>query len=222
MRHIVLDTETTGLSPEAGHRVVEIGCVEIENLIPTGRTFHCYINPERDMPLEAFRVHGLSEAFLKEHRPFRHIANDFLTFIEDLPLIIHNAKFDMKFLNHELKGSGHNSILFDRAIDTVLLAKQKFPGSLVNLDALCKRFSIDTTKRIKHGALLDAELLADVYLHLMGGRQQGLSFALEENKQTYVSKTFPRRQAHKPTLDEEKAHHTFMQKFKAALWDKKN
>ena len=177
MREIVLDTETTGLDPAAGHRVVEIGCVELFNHVPTGQTFHTYLNPERDMPSEAFAVHGLSEDFLGGQPLFGHIAEAFLAFLGDSPLIIHNADFDMKFLNAELRSAGLPVLPSGRATDTVAMARRRFPGSPASLDALCRRFEIDNTNRAKHGALLDAELLAQVYLELIGGREPGLALA---------------------------------------------
>jgi DNA polymerase-3 subunit epsilon len=179
MREIALDTETTGLNPKSGHRVVEIGCVEMVNYVATGEVFHVYVNPERDMPQEAFSVHGLSEEFLKKHPVFSDVVEDFLTFIGDSPLVIHNAQFDMGFLNAELERAGRPQLDMERAIDTVKMARQKFPGAQANLDALCKRFGIDNSNRELHGALLDARLLADVYLELKGGRQTG--FGLDVN-----------------------------------------
>lgn len=174
MRQIILDTETTGLSPEEGHRLVELGCLEVVNHVPTGNFFHRYINPERDMPEGAFRVHGLSAEFLSDKPKFAEVAPEFLAFIGDDELVIHNASFDMAFLNHELKRAGHAPLVFGRAIDTLSIARKRFPGAQNSLDALCKRFNIDNSGRVKHGALLDAELLAEVYLELMGGRQPTL------------------------------------------------
>ena len=174
MREIVLDTETTGLSPQDGHRLVEIGCLELVNHVATGNTFHTYIDPERDMPDGAFQVHGLSTEFLCGKPKFADIADDFLRFIGDDPLVIHNANFDMGFINWELKASGRPALPMSRAIDTLDMARKKFPGAQNNLDALCRRFNVDNSGRTKHGALLDSELLAEVYLELMGGRQPGL------------------------------------------------
>ena len=170
MREIILDTETTGLDPKSGDRLVEIGCVELDNHLPTGRTYHQYVNPERDMPDEAFRVHGLSVAFLAKHPVFADIADAFLEFIGDADLVIHNASFDLGFINAELQRLGRASVENRRAIDTVQIARGKYPGAQASLDALCRRFEIDLSARTKHGALLDAELLADVYLELVGGR----------------------------------------------------
>lgn len=174
MREIVLDTETTGLSPQDGHRLVEIGCLELFNHVATGKFFHAYIDPERDMPDGAFQVHGLSTEFLRGKPKFAEVADEFLAFIGDDPLVIHNAGFDMNFINWELKASGRPALPMARAIDTLDIARKKFPGAQNSLDALCRRFNVDNSGRTKHGALLDSELLAEVYLELMGGRQPGL------------------------------------------------
>ena len=174
MREVILDTETTGLDPAAGDRIVEIGAVELLNHLPSGRTFHVYINPERDMPKEAEAVHGLSAAFLSDKPVFAMIAQDFLEFIGDATLVIHNASFDVSFLNAELGFLGHASIPPERVVDTLHIARQKHPGSANSLDALCRRYGIDNSKRTKHGALLDSELLADDNLELNGGRQRAL------------------------------------------------
>jgi DNA polymerase III subunit epsilon len=177
MREIVLDTETTGLKPVDGHRVVELGCVELLNRIPTGATFHVYLNPERDMPAEAFAVHGLSADFLKDKPRFAEVADDFLSFIGDSPLVAHNASFDHAFICHELKRVARPEIPPDRVVDTLMLARRKFSAGSYSLDALCSRFGIDNSRRTKHGALLDAEILAEVYLELIGGRQAQLGLA---------------------------------------------
>lgn len=178
MREIVLDTETTGLDPNQGHRLVELGCVELLNRIPTGQTFHVYVNPERDMPMEAFNVHGLSAEFLSGHRKFADIVDDFLAFIgDDTPLVIHNAEFDHKFLCAELKLVKRTLIARERLVDTLALARRKHSAGPYNLDALCGRYGIDNSRRTKHGALLDAEILAEVYLELLGGRQASLGLA---------------------------------------------
>ena len=176
MREIILDTETTGLDPAQGHRVIEIGCVELLNAIPTGETFHVYIDPERDIPEEAFRVHGLSAEFLAGKPVFAKIADDFLKFAADAKIIAHNAEFDMRFLNAELATLGLEPIAQERVLDTLSLARRKFPGAANSLDALCVRYGIDTSRRTKHGALLDAEILAEVYAELTGGRQALLVF----------------------------------------------
>lgn len=190
MREIVLDTETTGLDPETGDRIVEIGAVELLNHVPTGRTFHAYLNPQRAMPLEAFEVHGLGADLLDEPRPagpsqitlrdkplFADVASEFLTFVADARLVIHNAEFDMRFLNAELRWAGRSPLAADRAVDTIAIVRRRFPGAPASLDALCRRFGIDNAARKLHGALLDSEILADVYLELIGGRQPGLAFA---------------------------------------------
>ncbi|MCR8724477.1 DNA polymerase III subunit epsilon [Frigidibacter sp. ROC022] len=174
MREVVLDTETTGFDPETGDRIVEIGAIELMNHMPTGRTYHQYINPERSMPQSAFEVHGLGGDFLRDKPVFKAIAQAFLDFVGDAKLVIHNAAFDMKFLAHELRQAGFAPLPMEQSIDTVAIARQKFPGSPASLDALCRRFGIDNSSREKHGALLDSELLAEVYLELIGGRQPGL------------------------------------------------
>jgi DNA polymerase III subunit epsilon len=177
MREIVLDTETTGLDPADGHRIVEIGAVELFNHMPTGRTYHQYINPARTMPKEAFDVHGLSDAFLADKPAFAQVAAAFLDFVATDILVIHNAAFDMKFLNSELQRAGLATLPMSRALDTVQIARGKYPGSPASLDALCRRFGIDNSMREKHGALLDSEILAEVYLELIGGRQPGLTLS---------------------------------------------
>ena len=174
MREIVLDTETTGLDPFQGHRLVEIGCVELFNRIPTGTTFHRYVNPQRDMPAEAFAVHGLSIEFLKDKPCFAEVAEELIAFIGDAPLIIHNAAFDLAFLNAELERCGKVLIARDRLVDTLLLARRKHPAGPNSLDQLCARYAIDNSRRTKHGALLDAEILAEVYIELIGARQAQL------------------------------------------------
>ncbi len=176
MREICLDIETTGLNPSEGHKIVEIACVEIINKVRSGRVFHTYINPRRDMPAEAFAIHGISTEFLQDKPIFDHIVHKFLDFIKDAKLVIHNAAFDTKFLNYELSALGLETIKKENLIDTLVIARNKFPGSPNSLDALCKRFAIDLSKREKHGALLDTELLVDVYVELTGGIQTGLSF----------------------------------------------
>ena len=177
MREIVLDTETTGLKPADGHRVVELGCVELLNRIPTGATFHVYLNPDRDMPAEAFAVHGLSSDFLKDKPRFAEVADDFIAFIADAPIVAHNASFDHGFLCHELKLISRPGIPFERVVDTLMLARRKHAAGPYSLDALCARYGIDNSRRTKHGALLDAEILAEVYLELIGGRQATLGLA---------------------------------------------
>jgi DNA polymerase-3 subunit epsilon len=175
MREIVLDTETTGLDPAKGHKIIEIGCVELLNSIPTGQTFHVYLDPERDIPEEAFRVHGISAEFLAGKPTFAAISGDFLKFVEGTKIIAHNAEFDLRFINAELALVGIPAIEPSLVVDTLALARRKFPGSANSLDALCQRFGIDVSRRTRHGALLDAELLAEVYAELLGGRQATLS-----------------------------------------------
>jgi DNA polymerase-3 subunit epsilon len=223
MREIVLDTETTGLDPTAGHRVVEVACLELVNHVPTGRNYQSYLNPERDMPMSAFEVHGLSDAFLADKPRFAEIADKLLEFIGDAPLVIHNARFDIGFLNAELDRLGRAPIDGGRAVDTVLLARQKFPGAQVSLDALCRRFEIDNSARTKHGALLDAELLAEVYLELIGGRQPtlGLAAGAAESIQLRVAAAQrPVRPARPfaPTAEELAAHEAFLAKLKEPIW----
>jgi len=180
MREIVLDTETTGMDPNDGHRIIEIGCVELDNFIPTGNTLQIYINPERDIPAEATAVHGITEEFVKDKPTFLEIYSEFTEFVKGAKLVIHNAEFDMKFINHHLQQVGHPAIGWNMVTDTLAMARKKFPGSPANLDALCRRFDIDNTERTYHGALLDSELLAEVYLELLGGRQHGLGLATEK------------------------------------------
>ena len=228
MREIVFDTETTGLDPFQGDRIVEIGCVELINHVPTGNVYHQYINPERSMSDEVVAVHGLTEEFLSDKPTFREIADDFLAFIgSDSTLIAHNAPFDMKFLNAELSWVGKDTLSFDRVIDTVVLAKKRFPGSRVNLNELCKKFHIDNSARTFHGALLDSELLAEVYLELIGGRQPGLvlerkSEQKKERKTLVDVKTLAKEYREPrsfPASAEEIEQHTeFIAKIKNNLW----
>jgi DNA polymerase III subunit epsilon len=222
MREVVLDTETTGLTPKTGHRIVEIGCLELVNLVPTGNVYHVYINPERDMPEEAFNVHGLSESFLRDKQKFEEIAEDFLEFVDGAQLVIHNAEFDMGFLNAELKRM-HRAELGNVTVDTVRMARQKFPGAHANLDALCRRFGIDNSAREKHGALLDAELLAEVYLELTGGRQPGLLLSEDDKKPEatdveVAAKTERKPRQHSARAEELEAHATFMEKVDDPIW----
>jgi DNA polymerase III subunit epsilon len=225
-REIVLDTETTGLDPASGHRIVEIGCVEVVGAIRTGNFFHTYLNPERDMPDEAFRVHGLSGQFLKDKPVFAEKVEEFLEFLADSQLVIHNAGFDMRFINAELATLGFKPIPMERTLDTVILAKKKFPGSPASLDALCKRFEIDLSARTKHGALLDAELLADVYLELLGGRQVMLSLdsAATRQQQQEVAgsgeqqKQFLEARVFAPSSEELEAHEAMLARLKNPLW----
>lgn len=225
MREVVLDTETTGFNPQDGDRVVEIGCIELVNHVPTGRHYHVYINPERSMPEEAFKVHGISDEFLKDKPLFAAIAREFCDFVGEDPLVIHNAAFDIGFLNAELaRLEGFPHIAMERAVDTVKIARAKFPGAQASLDALCKRFNIDNSARTKHGALLDAELLAEVYLELIGGRQQGLGLAgMDAGGQAMAITPMARGPArpprpHAPSTEELAAHAAFVAKLKDPLW----
>lgn len=222
MREVVLDTETTGLDPAAGHRVVEIGAVELVNHVPTGRTYWTYLNPEREMPPEAFAVHGLSDEFLADKPLFADAADALVEFLGDATLVIHNAEFDLKFLNAELARVGREALDVGRAIDTVILARRKFPGAQASLDALCRRFQIDLADRTLHGALKDARLLAEVYLELIGGRQPGLALAAEAAAAKAASASAARLQRaprpHAPSADEEAAHARFVEKLEDPLW----
>ena len=181
MKEIVLDTETTGISVKEGHRIVEVGCIELENLIPTKNKFHCYLNPERKVSEKAFEIHGYSDEFLSKQKLFNEVADEFLKFIQDKRLIIHNADFDLSHLNNELKIAGKEK-LSNEIIDTLQLAKQKFPGSSVSLDALCKRYGVDNSKRINHTALIDCDLLAKVYINLTDQKEPTLNFQNQNNK----------------------------------------
>ena len=225
MREIVLDTETTGLSPDEGHRIVEIGCVELINHVvsdhPDGKR-QFYVNPERSMPSEAFAVHGLSDQFLSEKPVFAEIVDDFLAFIGDAPLVIHNAEFDMKFLNAELKKLGLAALPKSRAIDTLALARQRFPGAQASLDALCRRYDIDNAGRTLHGALLDSTLLAEVYLELIGGRQPGLTLAEDARRpveQAAAARRTPRpSRPHAASAAEVEAHNAMLDGLTNPIW----
>lgn len=181
MRKIVLDTETTGLSPDNGHRIIEIGCVEIINDIKAGEVFHCYINPERDVPMDSFRIHGISSEFLQDKPIFKDVCQDFIDFISDSKLIIHNANFDMNFINYELRKCNVDEIFKDKIIDTLYIARKKFPGNKVSLDALCKLFNISLKDREKHGALIDAKLLLEVYIELLVDKQPSIFLERKED-----------------------------------------
>lgn len=230
MREIVLDTETTGLDPEQGHKVVEIGAVELLNHIPTGRTLQLYINPERDIPAESVAIHGITNEFVKDKPVFSQVYTQFLEFIgEDSTLVIHNAEFDMRFLNYELKLVGHSPLAWSRALDTAAMARRKFPGSPANLDALCRRFGIDNSNRTFHGALLDSELLAEVYLELLGGRQHGLGLVadnpagvkrLESSGQK--ERTLRPARPHAANAEELAAHEEMLGSLKNPLWKQKD
>ena len=221
MREVVLDTETTGFEPEAGDRIVEIGAVELLGHIPTGRHFHVYVNPERPMPEAAFAVHGLGDEFLATKPVFAAVAPEFVQFIGDAPLVIHNAAFDMKFLNHELGRLGHPPMPMERAIDTVTMARRKYPGSPASLDALCRRFGIDLSERTSHNALLDCRLLAEVYVELTGGRQRGLLLAEDGGGRPSVSyqPAGPRTPVRvEPGPDALARHAAFLARLKEPLW----
>jgi DNA polymerase III subunit epsilon len=228
MREIVLDTETTGMDPSTGDRIIEIGALELINHLPTGKTYHAYINPERSVPPEATAVHGITDAFLKDKPTFGEIVGDFVSFIDGGVLVIHNAEFDVKFLNHELKKFGYQTLDLRRVTDTVKMARQKFPGSPANLDALCRRFGIDNSSRTLHGALLDAQLLAEVYLELLGGRQQGFDIVSSSTAQTKAGEARTKTKAKEsrpprvfPISDEEKAaHQALLGELKNPLWGK--
>ncbi len=225
MREIVLDTETTGFEPETGDRIVEIGAVELSGHMPTGRTFHEYLNPERAMPQEAFEVHGLGDEFLRDKPLFRDIAERFLDFVGTAKLVIHNAAFDMKFLNAELGWLGLRQLPRDQAIDTLVLARQRFPGSPSSLDALCRRFGIDNSGRTLHGALLDSEILAEVYLELIGGRQPDFGLSADRNgaepadSHAWTPRPRPEPLPPRITAEEAAAHATFVAALgEEALW----
>lgn len=228
MREIVLDTETTGFEAEGGDRIVEIGALELVNHLPTGRTFHVYINPERSMPQGAFEVHGLGDDFLRDKPKFAAIAQGFLDFIgPDAKLVIHNASFDMKFLNAELARAGHPTLPWSRALDTLALAREKFPGSPSSLDALCRRFGVDNSGRELHGALLDSELLAEVYLELIGGRQPDFALSVTSRQGPVVQasgwrpRPRPEPLASRITEEERKAHDGFVAGLgEKALWSR--
>ncbi len=220
MREIVMDTETTGLDPASGHRIVEIGAIELEHHVPTGRHFHQYINPERDMPEEAFRVHGLSSEFLADQPVFAAIAGAFLEFIGEAPLIIHNATFDLRFLNAELGRLDLPLLPANRAIDTLPMAQRKFPGSPANLDALCRRFGVDLSTRELHGALLDSRLLAEVYVHLKGGLQANLGLVVQARGGLAGGMAAARR-PHRVFVvppEELAAHEAFISAMKDPVW----
>ena len=218
MLEVVLDTETTGLSVKEGHRIVEIGCVELDNLIPTSKKFHCYLNPERKVSEKAFKVHGYTDEFLLTKQKFKEIADDFLNFIKNKRLIIHNAEFDLSHLNNELSLLGKNKIDKKNVVDTLELARDKFPGSSISLDALCKRYRIDNSKRIKHTALIDCELLYKVYINLIDQKEPTLNFQNQENNNldiNLINNNLYCKQIVKPTLEELKLHQNYLKiKFK--------
>ena len=213
MKEIILDTETTGISVKDGHRIVEIGCIELDNLIPTKNKFHCYLNPERKVSEKAFEVHGYSDDFLSKQKKFNEVVDDFLNFIDGKKLVIHNAEFDIAHLNHELKLLGKNEI-DNEVIDTLTLARDKFPGSSISLDALCKRYRIDNSRRVQHTALIDCDLLAKVYINLIDQKEPTLDFQHEDkNTNTAVKGNILYfKKIVKPTPDELKKHKEFLKK----------
>ncbi len=219
MREVVLDTETTGLDPEDGHRIVEIACIELLNHVPTGRSFHRYVNPEREIPDDAFAVHGLSTEFLAQHPVFAAIAPDLLDFLGGDRIVAHNAEFDVKFVNAELRRLGRDP-LRGAVEDTLVLARRRFPGAQASLDALCRRFNIDLAAREKHSATLDCELLAAVYLELIGGRQPGLDLAVDAALASAVNIVRVHRPArpHAATADEAAAHAAMLALLKQPIW----
>jgi len=213
MKEIVLDTETTGISVKEGHRIVEIGCIELDNLIPTKNKFHCYLNPERKVSEKAFEVHGYSDDFLSKQKKFKEIVEDFLNFIDGKKLVIHNAEFDIAHLNHELKLLGKNE-LKNEVTDTLTLARDKFPGSPISLDALCKRYRIDNSKRVQHTALIDCDLLAKVYINLIDQKEPTLDFQKVDAKSEFSKKEniLYFKKVIKPTAEELKKHKEFLKK----------
>ena len=225
MREIVFDTETTGTNPAGGDRIVEIGCVELVNRVETGRTFHCYFNPERSMPSEAEAVHGLSSAFLSDKALFRDKAEELLDFIGDAPLIAHNAGFDFGFLNQELERCGRDPVCLSRMICTLIMARTRHPGAKHSLDALCSRFGVDRSQRVLHGALLDAQLLAQVYVELTGGRQIGLGLIAETQssaerpaERAPAQRPFRAPRPHAASVEELARHAQFLKGLKDPLW----
>ena len=210
MKEIILDTETTGLSVKDGHRVVEIGCVELENLVPTKKKFHCYLNPERKVSEAAFKVHGFSDSFLLKQKKFKEVANDFLEFIDGKKLVIHNAEFDLSHLNHELELLGKKKIT-NEIVDTLVLARNKFPGSSISLDALCRRYRIDNSKRVQHTALIDCELLTKVYINLLDQKEPTLNFQSQNEKLDKINNnTSYFKKIIRPTNEELENHKKFL------------
>ena len=227
MREIVLDTETTGFDPESGDRIVEIGCVELLNHLPTGKTYHQYINPQRDMPADAFAVHGISSDFLADKPLFAAVGQAFLDFVGDAKMVIHNASFDMKFLNAELGWINLPKLPMSQAIDTLEIARKRFPGAQNSLDALCRRFGVDNSNREKHGALLDSEILAEVYLELVGGRQPDLTLMVSSGKISqnnnggdWSPQKRPSPLPSRISVEEQQAHAAFLEKLKDPLWSR--
>ena len=213
MKEIILDTETTGLSVQDGHRIVEIGCIELDNLIPTGNKFHCYLNPEKKVSEKAFEVHGYSDEFLSKQKKFNEIADEFLNFIKEKKIIIHNAEFDLGHLNNELKIIGKKKI-DNEIIDTLILARNKFPGSSISLDSLCKKYRIDNSKRVRHTALVDCDLLAKVYINLIDQKEPTLNFQEQSIKKNNISddKILYFKKVVKPSGDELNNHKDYLKK----------
>ena len=228
MREIVFDTETTGLSPAGGDRMVEIGCIEMVGRVETGRHFHCYFNPDRPMPSEAEAVHGLSDIFLSDKPRFADRADELLEFIGDAPLVAHNASFDFGFLNHELERCGRSSVCMSRMVDTLVLARTRHPGAKHSLDALCTRYGVDRSQRVKHGALLDAQLLAQVYIELTGGRQIGLGLVAEApavisptvSTAALAARPVREPRPHSASPAELARHRSFLERIVNPLWDR--
>ena len=231
MREIVFDTETTGLDHKSGDRMVEIGCVEMVNRVPTGETYHAYFNPERDMPIQAEQVHGLSAAFLSDKPLFADLAEELLHFLGDAPRVAHNASFDFGFLNAELAACGRDPVCTTRMVDTVAIARKRHPGAKLSLDALCSRYGVDRSHRVKHGALLDAELLAQVYVELTGGRQIGMELPAEEAdaagagsatvlplRQVGPARAFRPARPHAASVEERERHQAFLNTIGVKLW----
>ncbi len=227
MREIVFDTETTGLSPAGGDRLVEIGCIEMIGRVPTGREYHCYFNPERAMPSEAQAIHGLGDMFLSDKPRFSETVEALLEFVADSPLVAHNATFDFGFLNHELQRCGRPAICLTRMVDTLPLARSRHPGAKHSLDALCTRFGVDRSQRVKHGALIDAQLLAQVYIELTGGRQIGLGLVADSGRlasaglgQAAIERPYRAPRAYSPSAAEVDRHRRFLANIKGALWQR--
>ncbi len=228
MREIIFDTETTGLNPAGGDRMVEIGCIELVNRVETGRIYHCYFNPDRPMPSEAEAVHGLSDIFLSDKPRFHEKAEELLDFLADSPLVAHNATFDFGFLNHELGRCARGPVCMSRMVDTLVLARSRHPGAKHSLDALCQRFGVDRSQRVKHGALLDAQLLAQVYVELTGGRQIGLSLGAETivtgepaaTAHTVTARPVRPARPHAPSDEERTRHRGFIARLASPLWER--
>ena len=215
MKEVILDTETTGISVREGHRVVEIGCIELDNLIPTSNKFHCYLNPERKVSEKAFEVHGYTDEFLSTQKKFKDVVDDFLNFIENKRLVIHNAEFDLTHLNNELALLGKNKLNSKNTVDTLALARDKFPGSPISLDALCKRYKIDNSKRTQHTALIDCDLLSKVYINLLEQKEPTLNFKNQENEKLKIisNKNISYyKEVIKPTFEELKMHKDYLKK----------